>query len=109
MQVDPPFIQPYSIAVWSARSVADAGRSGRSKFPLIFLQYNFSPLEFNQTSSKFSTSKSGFSRLCRCIVLKAFFLRRRMELEDKAKVVASVWAAEFVKFLAALAVLPLEE
>ena len=34
--------------------------------------------------------------------------RRRMELEDKAKVVASVWGggAEFGKFLAALAVLP---
>ena len=29
-----------------------------------------------------------------------------MELEDKAKVVASDWGAEFVKFLAALAVLP---
>ena len=32
--------------------------------------------------------------------------RRSMELEDKAKVVASVWGAEFVQFLAALAVLP---
>ena len=32
--------------------------------------------------------------------------RRRMKLEDQAKVVASVWGAEFVKFLAALAVLP---
>ena len=31
---------------------------------------------------------------------------RRIELEDKAKVVASVWGAEFVQFLAALAVLP---
>ena len=30
--------------------------------------------------------------------------RRRMELEDKAKVVASVSGAEFVNFLAALAV-----
>ena len=30
--------------------------------------------------------------------------RRRMELEDKAKVVASDWGTEFVKFLAALAV-----
>ena len=29
-----------------------------------------------------------------------------MELEDKAKVVASVWGAEFVQFPAALAVLP---
>ena len=29
-----------------------------------------------------------------------------MELEDKAKVVASVWGEEFVQFLAALAVLP---
>jgi hypothetical protein len=25
-QVDPPFMQPYSIAVWSARSVAEAKR-----------------------------------------------------------------------------------
>ena len=32
--------------------------------------------------------------------------RRRMELEDKAKVVASVRGAEFGQFLAALAVLP---
>ena len=29
-----------------------------------------------------------------------------MELEDKAKVVASDWGAEFVQFLAVLAVLP---
>ena len=29
---------------------------------------------------------------------------RRMELEDKAKVIASVWWADFVQFLAALAV-----
>ena len=32
--------------------------------------------------------------------------RRRMEREAKAKVVASVWGADFVQFLAALAVLP---
>ena len=32
--------------------------------------------------------------------------RRRIETEGKAKVVASVWGAEFVQFLAALAVLP---
>ena len=32
--------------------------------------------------------------------------RRRMKLEDKAKVVASVCGAEFVQFLAALTVLP---
>ena len=32
--------------------------------------------------------------------------RRRMEREAKAKVVASVWGAEFSQFLAALAVLP---
>ena len=30
--------------------------------------------------------------------------RRRIETEGKAKVVASVWGAEFVKFLAALAI-----
>ena len=34
-------------------------------------------------------------------------LRRRMETEDKAKVVASVWEAKFVLIVAALAVLPL--
>ena len=33
--------------------------------------------------------------------------RRRIELEDKAKVVASVWGTEFVQFLAALASLGL--
>ena len=38
--------------------------------------------------------------------LKELRHRRRMELEDKAKVVASVWGEEFVQFLAALAVLP---
>ena len=32
--------------------------------------------------------------------------RRRIELEDKAKVVVSVWGTEFVQFLAALVVLP---
>ena len=32
--------------------------------------------------------------------------RRRMEFEDKAKVVGSIWGSEFVPFLAALAVLP---
>ena len=32
--------------------------------------------------------------------------RRRMEREAKAKVVASVWGADFIQFLAALSVLP---
>ena len=32
--------------------------------------------------------------------------RRRIETEGKAKVVTSVWGAQFVQFLAALAVLP---
>ena len=32
--------------------------------------------------------------------------RRRMDLEDKAKVVALVWEADFVQFLVALAILP---
>ena len=32
--------------------------------------------------------------------------RRRMETEAKAKVVASVWGAKFIKFFAALAILP---
>ena len=35
-----------------------------------------------------------------------FSHRRRIELEDKAKVVASVWGAKFVQFLDSLAVLP---
>ena len=33
--------------------------------------------------------------------------RRRIYSEDKAKVVASVWGAEFSQFLAALAILPM--
>ena len=37
----------------------------------------------------------------------SFSHRRGMELEDKAKVVTSVWGAEFVLFLATLAVLHL--
>ena len=41
---------------------------------------------------------------------ESFFMcqthRRRIETEGKAKVVASVWGAEFVQFLAALVVLP---
>ena len=32
--------------------------------------------------------------------------RRRKELEDKAKVVASVWGGKFVQFLAVPSVLP---
>ena len=32
--------------------------------------------------------------------------KRRMETEDKAKVVASAWGAKFIQFLAGLAVLP---
>ena len=32
--------------------------------------------------------------------------RRRMELEDKAKVITSLWGTELVQFLAVLAVLP---
>ena len=32
--------------------------------------------------------------------------RRRIELEDKAKVDASVWGTKFAQFLAALAILP---
>ena len=34
-----------------------------------------------------------------------FLSYRRMEIEGRAKVVASVWVAKFVQFLAALAVL----
>ena len=40
------------------------------------------------------------------VYTKVLYHRRRMELKDKAKVVASVWGAKFVQFLAALAVLP---
>ena len=36
--------------------------------------------------------------------IECFLQRRRMELEDKAKVAASVRGTEFVQFLAALAV-----
>ena len=36
---------------------------------------------------------------------QAYNHRRRREGEKKAKVVASVWGAEFIQFLAALAVL----
>ena len=36
----------------------------------------------------------------------SLYCRRRMEREAKAKVVTSVWGAEFVKLLAPLAVLP---
>ena len=32
--------------------------------------------------------------------------RRRLETETKAKVIASVWGAKFIQFLAVLAVLP---
>ena len=32
--------------------------------------------------------------------------RRRMETEEKAKVLASVWGTEFIKFVATLAILP---
>ena len=32
--------------------------------------------------------------------------RRRIKTEEKAKIVAAVWGAKFVQFLAALAVLP---
>ena len=32
--------------------------------------------------------------------------RRRIKTEEKAKIVASVWGEDFIKFLAALAVLP---
>ena len=32
--------------------------------------------------------------------------RRRIKTEEKAKVVASLWGAEFIQFLAALAILP---
>ena len=32
--------------------------------------------------------------------------RRRINTEEKSKVVAAVWETEFIKFLAALAILP---
>ena len=41
-----------------------------------------------------------------CLPGKPIKHRRRMETEAKAKVVASVWGAKFIKFLAALAILP---
>ena len=39
-------------------------------------------------------------------MLKGEGLRRKMETEAKAKVVASVWGAECIQFLAGLAILP---
>ena len=39
------------------------------------------------------------------VFLESHNHRRRIETEGKAKVVVSVWGAEFVQFLAALAVL----
>ena len=44
--------------------------------------------------------------ICDQLLLVYFYHRRRMETEAKAKVVSSVWGAAFIKFLAALAVLP---
>ena len=41
------------------------------------------------------------------IFMMTVYHRRRMETEAKAKVVASVWEADFVQFLAGIAVLPL--
>ena len=41
-----------------------------------------------------------------CTLLLTNSHRRRMETEEKSKVVASVWGADFIQFLAALAVLP---
>ena len=41
-----------------------------------------------------------------CLPGKPIKHRRRMETDAKAKVVASVWGANFIQFLAALPVLP---
>ena len=40
------------------------------------------------------------------VYTKVLYHRRRMELEDKAKVVASDWGAEFAQLITALSVLP---
>ena len=39
-------------------------------------------------------------------VVERMHHRRKMEIEAKAKVVASAWGAEFIQCLAALAILP---
>ena len=39
-------------------------------------------------------------------IMKTVEHRRRIELEDTAKIVTSVWGAKFVQLLAALTVLP---
>ena len=57
---------------------------------------------WNLNSSKVTTMQCA---LVQCMDTYVFH-RRRMELEDKAKVVTSVWGSEFVQFLAAPAVLP---
>ena len=44
--------------------------------------------------------------LCLVAMVQGQYHRRRMELENKAKVVASDWGPEFIQFLAALAVFP---
>ena len=50
----------------------------------------------------------GFSRITHTLIYAVYRgqgkHRRRMETEAKAKVVPSVWGADFVQFLAALAV-----
>ena len=54
----------------------------------------------------------GFSRITHTLIYAVYRgqgkHRRRMETEAKAKakVVASVWEAKFIQFLAALAILP---
>ena len=53
--------------------------------------------EYHQISFSFRVS----SKYAEC-----YPHRGRIELEDKAKVVASVWGTDFVQFLVALAVLP---
>ena len=49
-----------------------------------------------------AVSFPAFQPLCALRSVLYIFHRRRIEIEEKAKVVASVWGAKFVKFLAAL-------
>ena len=41
------------------------------------------------------------------IGMEGFSFRRRIQTEEKAKVVAAAWGEEFIQFLAVLAILPI--
>ena len=64
--------------------------------------------KLQQAASKFKGSHKVTAISCYCkLTAKAWHAwhRRWIKTEEKAKVVASVWGAEFIQFLAAIAVL----